>query len=125
MKKHLLSLTAFCVMMLSLAPLEAKGALRVDIMNPGQNTVNLALASPLTGPDRQATGMGAQLQKIVEQNLSFLPFVRLTDPRAVLGGTVLNAWEPPALDFKRFQIAGSDILITTYWPKGDSGTAPV
>jgi TolB protein len=51
--------------------------------------------------------------------------VRLTDPRAVLGGTVLNAWEPPALDFKRFQIAGSDILITTYWPKGDSGTAPV
>ena len=42
MKKHLLSLTAFCVMMLSLAPLEAKGALRVDIMNPGQNTVTLA-----------------------------------------------------------------------------------
>lgn len=125
MKKHFLSLMAFFAMMIWLAPGSAQGALRVDIMNPGQNTVNLALASPLTGPDRQATGMGAQLQKIVEQNLSFLPFVRLTDPRAVLGGTVLNAWEPPALDFKRFQIAGSDILITSYWPKGDSGSVPV
>lgn len=100
-------------------------ALRVDIMNPGQNTVNLALAAPLTGPDKQATGMGAQLQTLIDQNLSFLPFMRLTPPQAVLGGTVLNGWEPPQLDFKRFQLAGSDILVTTYWPQGDSGTRPV
>lgn len=101
----------------------AFAALRVDIMNPGQNLVNLALAAPLTGPDRQATGMGARLQSYIEQNLSFLPFMRLTPPQSVLGGTVLNGWEPPTLDFKRFQIAGSDILVTTYWPNGDSGTA--
>lgn len=103
----------------------ADAALRVDIMNPGQNIVNLALAAPLTGSDRQATGMGTQLDSLIQQNLSFLPFMRLTDPKAVLGGTVLNGWEPPALDFRRFQLAGSDILVTAYWPNGDSGTSPV
>lgn len=114
----------FLLLMLFFA-FEAQGALRVDIMNPGQNIVNLALAAPLVGPDRQATGMGEQLQKLIDQNLSFLPFMRLTAPQAVLGGTVLNGWEPPNLDFRRFQVAGSDIVVTSYWPDGDSGTKPV
>ncbi|MBO6171174.1 MAG: PD40 domain-containing protein [Desulfovibrio sp.] len=103
----------------------AQAAMRVDIYGPGQNIVNLALAAPVRGPQTEATGMGAALQKIVQQNLSFLPFMRLTDPKAVLGGTVLAGWEPPTLDFKRFQLAGSDIVVTTYWPEGDSGTRPV
>lgn len=112
------------ITMLALAT-PAWAVLRVDIMNPGQNTVNLALAAPLTAPDKQATGMGAQLQSYIEQNLSFLPFMKLTPPQAILGGIVLNGWEPPSLDLKRFQLAGSDILVTTYWPEGDSGTRPV
>lgn len=103
----------------------AQAAMRVDIINPGQNIVNLSLAAPLTGPQKEATGMGAALQKVVQENLSFLPFMRLTDPKAVLGGTVLQGFEPPTLDFKRFQLAGSDILVTSYWPEGDSGTRPV
>ncbi|MBO5490837.1 MAG: PD40 domain-containing protein, partial [Desulfovibrio sp.] len=103
----------------------AQAAMRVDIYGPGQNIVNLALAAPVRGPQTEATGMGAALQKIVQQNLSFLPFMRLTDPKAVLGGTVLAGWEPPTLDFKRFQLAGSDIVVTPYWPEGDSGTRPV
>lgn len=123
MKKYLAPL-ALALLMVLQAPL-ARAALRVDIMNPGQNIVNLAMAAPLTGPDRQAAGMGAQLDKLIEQNLSFLPFMRLTDPKAVLGGTVLAGWEPPALDFKRFQLAGSDILVTAYWPNGDSGACSV
>ncbi|MBD5641394.1 MAG: translocation protein TolB [Desulfovibrio sp.] len=103
----------------------AQAAMRVDIMNPGQNIVNLALASPLTGPGQAAGGMGGQLQNYIQQNLSFLPFMRLTDPKAVLGGTVLDGWEPPNLDLKRFQLAGSDILVTSYWPNGDSGSKSV
>ena len=103
----------------------AQAAMRVDIYGPGQNIVNLALAAPLKGPQVQATGMGADLQKIVQENLSFLPFMRLTDPKAVLGGVVLAGYEPPSLDFKRFQLAGSDIVVTTFWPEGDSGTRPV
>ncbi len=103
----------------------AHAALRVDIMNPGQNIVNLAMAAPLAGPERQASGMGSQLDSLIQRNLSFLPFMRITDPKAVLGGTVMSGWEPPALDFKRFQLAGSDILVTAYWPNGDSGACPV
>lgn len=122
MKKYFFLLFLFIFIY---APTPGFSALRVDIMNPGQNTVNLAMASPLLGPDKAATGMGAQLQNYIEQNLSFLPFMKLISPQAVLGGTVLNGWEPPALDFKRFQLAGSDILVTSYWPQGDSGTKPV
>lgn len=103
----------------------AQAAMRVDIYGPGQNIVNLALAAPLTGPQKQANGMGAKLQKLVEENLSFLPFMRLTPASSVLGGTLLPGYEPPSLDFKRFQLAGSDIVVTTYWPNGDSGTSSV
>ena len=102
-----------------------QAALRVDIYGPGQNIVNLALAAPIKGPEAEATSMGQTLQKVVQQNLSFLPFMRLTDPKAVLGGIVLAGYEPPSLDFKRFQLAGSDIVVTTFWPEGDSGTRPV
>lgn len=126
MKKNLLLLAlALSVALGPLPGTRAEAAMRVDIMNPGQNIVNLALAAPLKGPQAQATGMGAELQTLVEQNLSFLPFMRLTDPKAVLGGVVLAGYEPPALDFKRFQLAGSDIVVTTFWPDGDSGTKPV
>ena len=126
MKKTLLLLAlALSVALGPLPGTRAEAAMRVDIMNPGQNIVNLALAAPLKGPQAQATGMAAELQTLVEQNLSFLPFMRLTDPKAVLGGVVLAGYEPPALDFKRFQLAGSDIVVTTFWPDGDSGTKPV
>ena len=126
MKKILLLLAlALSVALGPLPGTRAEAAMRVDIMNPGQNIVNLALAAPLKGPQAQATGMAAELQTLVEQNLSFLPFMRLTDPKAVLGGVVLAGYEPPALDFKRFQLAGSDIVVTTFWPDGDSGTKPV
>ncbi len=125
MKKILLLALALSVALGAFSGSAAQAAMRVDIMNPGQNIVNLALAAPLKGPQTQAAGMGGELQKLVEQNLSFLPFMRLTDPKAVLGGVLLPGYEPPALDFKRFQLAGSDIVITTFWPDGDSGTRPV
>lgn len=125
MKKITLVLFIMAFAFATLAGSRAHAALRVDIMNPGQNIVNLAMATPLTGPERPAGGMGAALDKLIQQNLSFLPFMRLTEPQAVLGGTVLNGWEPPNLDFKRFQLAGSDILVTAYWPNGDGGSAAV
>ena len=111
-------LAAFCLA-------SAQAALRVDIYGPGQNVVSLALASPLLGPNKEATSMGHGLQSLVQQNLSFLPFMRLTDPKAVLGGTLMGGYEPPALDFKRFQLAGADLLVTAFWPDGDSGSKTV
>ncbi|MDR3362138.1 MAG: translocation protein TolB [Desulfovibrio sp.] len=103
----------------------AWAALRVDIYGPGQNIVNLALATPIKGAQNEAAGMGQNLQQLVEQNLSILPFMRLTSPKAVLGGTLMAGYEPPNFDFKRFQLAGSDIVVTTFWPDGDSGAKTV
>ena len=97
----------------------------VDIYGPGQNLANMALATPLLGPSQAATNLGAQLHSAIESNLGFLPFMRLTPPQAVLGGTVLSSWQGANLDFRRFQIAGADLLITAYWPKGDRNNSLV
>lgn len=101
---------------------QAWAAPRVDIYGPGQNIVNLALATPLVAASTPATGQGAKLHSLVNENLGFLPFMRLTDPKSVLGGTVLAGVEPPAADFNRFLLAGSDIVVTTLWPSGDNGS---
>ena len=97
----------------------------VDIYGPGQNQINLAMASPLTAPGVQASGLGAELHKAVETDLNFLPFMRITPPAAVLGGTVLSGWQSDKVDFKRFQIAGADLLVTAYWPQGDGPNSTV
>lgn len=114
-----------CALTLCLTTGNAGAAVQIDIYGPGQNIVNLALAKPLTGPSAEAGNMGAQLNRTIEQNLQILPFMRLTEQKAVLGGTLLPGYEPPSLDFKRFQLAGSDIVVTAFWPRGDSGTAAV
>ena len=39
----------------------ANAAPRVDIYGPGQNSISLGLAAPLTGPNAEARGNGAKL----------------------------------------------------------------
>lgn len=121
--KRLFCLAAMACVLHAAQP--ATAAVQIDIFGPGQNIVNLALAAPTTGPSNEATSLGKDLNTLVAENLSFLPFMRLTDPRAVLGGTILPGYEPPSLDFKRFQLAQADIVVTAFWPKGDRGTSPV
>ena len=104
---------------------EGHAAMQVDIYGPGQNIVNMAMATPLTQPNQPATGLGAQLDQAIRDNLNFLPFMRMTDPKAVLGGTVLPGYQPPNLDFKRFQLAGADMVITAGWPRGDGSGSTV
>ncbi len=119
MKKSFLSF--LCVMSLLLVSLgTSQAAVTVNIYGPGGDMINLALATPLSGPKTEAGGLAPRLQELVEQNLSILPFLKLTSPSAVLGGTVLEGYEPPSVDFKRFQIAGSNIVVTTYWPSADT-----
>ncbi len=98
----------------------ARAVITIDIYGPGQNVINLALASPIDGPDSIAGGLAPDLQTLVQQNLSILPFMELTSPTSVLGGTVLKGAEPPNLDFRRFQLAGSDIVVTSFWSNSDT-----
>lgn len=72
----------------------SKAAMQIDIYGPGQNIVNLAMAAPLS-TGQPAQGLGKELDAAIHDNLSFLPFMRLTDPKAVLGGTTLPGYQPP------------------------------
>ncbi|MDR2726894.1 MAG: translocation protein TolB [Deltaproteobacteria bacterium] len=92
----------------------------IDIYGAGQNVVNLAMATPINAGGSPVSGLGAELHKAIEENLGFLPFVRLTNAQAVLGGVALSAYQMPGIDFKRFQLAGADRLITAGWPGGDT-----
>jgi TolB protein len=110
----------FCLLLLSLcAPGVVPAAMQVDIYTPGQNMLNLAMATPLAARGRPAAGLGLELDRAIRENLNILPFMRLTDPRAILGGSVLSGYQQPGLDFKRFQLAGADMLITSGWPQSE------
>lgn len=112
------------VMVLAFA-MPCGAATMVDIYGAGQNKINLAMASPLTAPNQRAAALGGELNDAIITNLNYLPFMRLTNPSAVLGGTVLSAWQGAEVDFRRFQIAGADLLVTAYWPGGDRENSTV
>lgn len=99
----------------------AAGPVQVDIYGPGQGSLNLAMAAPL-GPTSgtPVSGMGVKLNGFINENLSFLPFLRLVDQRAILGGTVMQGYKSPDIDLKRFQLAGADLVVTAGWPQGDA-----
>ena len=103
----------------------ALAAQYVDIYGAGQQKINLAQAAPLRAPGVRADSTGAALQALITENLNVLPFVRLVEPAAVLGGTVLPGADMPNLDLKRFQLAGAAVLITANWPEGDAPGRPV
>ena len=70
---------------------QAQAATLVDIYGPGQNQINLSMATPLTAPEMPATALGSELHKAIEGNLNFLPFMKMVPSAAILGGTVLSA----------------------------------
>ena len=115
MKKLLLLVYAVCFLFHG----EAKAISSVDIYGPGQNIVNFAISTPLIAPSKPVGKIGLDLNEKIKKNLSFLPFMRLTADNAILGGTILASWSGEGLDFKRFQIAGADLVMTSYWPQGD------
>ncbi|MDD6088808.1 MAG: translocation protein TolB [Desulfovibrionaceae bacterium] len=106
------------LLLLPVLPAAAEN-MQIDIYGPGQNMVNIAMSRPLTS-GAPASNLGPRLHDAIRANLSILPFMRLTDPKAVLGGDTLAGYQPPNVDFKRFQLAGADMLITAGWPQGDS-----
>lgn len=125
MKKYVFHLACLCLALAMTVGSAAAEGMTIDIYGPGQNIVNLSMASPLNPGAREATGLGGKLHKAIYDNLNFLPFMRLTDPKAVLGGTLLQGYQTPNVDFKRFQLAGSDLVITAGWPQGDGENTTV
>ncbi|MBQ4133843.1 MAG: PD40 domain-containing protein [Desulfovibrionaceae bacterium] len=109
--RPMLIILALFLVTASPAPAQAQAPVRLDIFGPGQRVLNLASADPLG----HTAGMAAELDKLISDNLSFLPFIRSIPKAGIIGGTKLSGFKAPDVDFNRFQLAGADLLITTGW----------
>jgi TolB protein len=104
---------------------EAAAPLTIDIYGPGQSKLKVALAQPLYGPDANATAPveAVDLQKHLVHNLDYLPFIERIAGGTILGGDRLDAFSGPDVDFRRFQLADADLLVTTGWfPAKEAGS---
>ena len=115
--KHLVKpiLAAIALVFVFAGPLQA-APVKLDIFGPGQRVLNLAMADPLGDTSSTAT----ELNNLITENLSFLPFIRTIPSGGIMGGTRLNGFKSPDVDFNRFQMAGADLLVTTGWVSGDT-----
>jgi Periplasmic component of the Tol biopolymer transport system len=88
------------------------GAQTAWVTDP-QLRMRIAIADPVgTSPH------AARLQQTIQENLSFLPFAIVIDPRTVPGGVAQPAAIGPELDMRRYQLAGAQTLITSLWRQG-------
>jgi len=115
-----LAVAVFCLGLLACATVAqaAERAAVIDIYGSGQNKAAISLAQPLGLSGAAAPPEGATLQKYLQQNLSILPFLRLISGSDIPGGDRLNGYKLEEVDFKRFQLVGSDYLVTAGWPEG-------
>lgn len=114
MKAMLRTLTLLCLALL-FAPRQAAAgkALSIDINGPGQTVVNMCVAQPLgLAPGQAAPPEAAEFARYVEQDLSILPFLRLTPEGQILGGATLAGVVRDQIDFNRFQLSKVDLLMT-------------
>ncbi len=111
-------LAILALIFVTAAPLSApaQAPVRLDIFGPGQRVLNLASAEPLG----RTSAMSAELDKLINENLSFLPFIRIIPKEGIMGGTRLNGFKSPDVDFNRFQMADASLLITTGWVSGST-----
>ena len=120
MKQKLISAIYALVMVCLSAGLAVAQPVSLDIMGAGNRIINVAIADPIADGGRDAPANGPKLDALIRENLSFLPFVRLIDRNAILGGSKLASYKMPGIDFKPFTLAGSQLVITAGWTDGST-----
>ena len=116
----LFSFLAFQLFCLSLAQVSLAAPVKLDIIGPGQRILNLAMADPLSSSGGSASSLGNELQNFINEDLSFLPFLRIIPSSGIIGGSKLSGFKSPDVDFNRFKMAGADLLITSGWVNSDT-----
>ena len=81
----------------------------VWITNP-QLRVRIAIAPPVG-----SAAPASHVNQYLNENLGFLPFAIMVDPRSVPGGAAQPVASGQGLDLRRFQLAGAHMLITSLW----------
>ncbi len=118
--KRLISVFCCWLVFLGMVASVAQAApVRLDIIGPGQRVLNLAVADPLPAGGRMP-GYAEELAGVINNNLSFLPFLRIIPSGGIIGGTHLSGYKSPDVDFNRFKLAGADLLITSGWVSSDT-----
>ena len=109
--------TAICALVLVClsASLVLAQPISLDIKGAGNRIINVSLADPIADGGGSAPANGPKLDALIQENLSFLPFMRLIDRKAILGGSRLNSYKMPGIDFKPFTLAGAQLVVTAGW----------
>lgn len=100
------------IVMLSLFVLMPKGQAQVvaEIVGAGQNELSIVMAEP-----SGSSGNAVKLTEYINKNLDILPFVKIINPAGIPGGARVGSGTAQEVDFKRFLMAGADMLITVNW----------
>ncbi len=129
MKRVPLTLLRFAAAMLACGALlthalagaaSAQTVLDLRITQAGQAKQYIALASPMAANGGGAPALGQPLDNTLRENLAVLPFLGVTSENAVLGGSRLQGVERDQIDFRRFQLAGADYVLTAGWTSDSS-----
>ncbi|CAM2058742.1 Tol-Pal system protein TolB [Desulfovibrionales bacterium] len=86
-----------------------------DIYGPGRRQVRVALAAPVNFNGTDSSSVSQHLNDQIVHNLSFLPIMTVIPYNAILGGIRISGPTRELIDFRRFQLAGADLVITAGW----------
>ncbi len=82
----------------------------VNIEGSGSNVQKIVFATPMGSLSRADA-----LQQNLTRNMSILPFIEIINPQGIPGGATVSAPSGQGIDFKKFLLAGTRLLITTNW----------
>ena len=80
------------------------------VQGAGKNTVSMVLTTPMGGGSKSA-----EMQQAISANFALLPLVVQINPMGIPGGAAVSAANGQGVDFKKFAMAGADMLITSNW----------
>lgn len=108
----------------------ASNVLNIDIYGPGQSRVNLFVAEAL--PKERTSSLAAisanapaDLQQRIHANCGFLPFFNMLSARDIVGGPNPGGYAGQDIDFNKFQLSRSDVLVTAAWTPRPGGIGDV
>lgn len=110
MKQFQKLLPLLALLIAAFAP-QALAAGEMIIISPSDSTMSIVFASPMG-----ATGRAPDLASAVNRNLELVPFLKIIDPRGIVGGASVASPSGKELDFSKFRQANAQLLVTTNWP---------